>query len=412
MAAVNFTQKWFAGLIAPDDRPYLEYKDSANPWLILWHRKSGSKTFFASGRLGGSGKFVRIKIPAGSIKGARTAGIEIRTEIQNGTDRRDSKREATRMTNSVPRVEEVWAHYVENHLEKHGKKARSDHSLWNSRINPKWGKERLDEIDPAALARWHTHCGKKSPTMANRAVKLLRRIYTWAAKPGTFSYYGFNPAQAVDGRDMYAEKARERSLNPAEQRRFFEALSRHENADVADIVLFAATTGARRGNLLGARWQDIDLRKKLWLIPAELTKTGRNYSVALPGLATQMLKRRQRDQKPLDMYVFPAPKSEHGHVVNIDKRWRMLLAEAEIADFRLHDLRTFFASTALAGGAVRDAVRSQLGHSTGSEADTLGRHYTQIEHAPRLEAAEIVANMVGGYLPHETGKVVPMRRIN
>ena len=81
-------------------------------------------------------------------------------------------------------------------------------------------------------------------------------------------------------------------------------------------------------------------------------------------------------------------------MANIDKRCRLLLAEAEIEDFRLHDLRTFFASTAPAGGAVRDAVRSQLGHSIGSEADTLGRHYTQIQHAPRLEAAELVASAI------------------
>ena len=115
MPAVNFTQKWLTGLKPPTDRPYREYKDSQNPWLVLWHRQTGSKTFFATGRLGGTGKFIRVKVPASDVKTARSEGSKVRTEIQEGVDRRAAKR-GKRV---APSVEQVWEHYAENHLEKH-----------------------------------------------------------------------------------------------------------------------------------------------------------------------------------------------------------------------------------------------------------------------------------------------------
>ena len=63
--------------------------------------------------------------------------------------------------------------------------------------------------------------------------------------------------------------------------------------------------GQRGGEVMGMRWEEVDLKAGLWHLPGARTKNGRPHSVPLPSTALALLERR-RDEVPADASaVFP-----------------------------------------------------------------------------------------------------------
>src|SRR5690606_19079294 len=69
----------------------------------------------------------------------------------------------------------------------------------------------------------------------------------------------------------------------------------------AKALLFTILTGARTGEVIGATWDEIDLKQKLWVIPAERMKAGKEHRVPLSDGALSLLKELSREHR----YVFP-----------------------------------------------------------------------------------------------------------
>lgn len=85
--------------------------------------------------------------------------------------------------------------------------------------------------------------------------------------------------------------------------RWFADLRRREGFG-ARAVEFAALTAARSGEVRGATWDEIDLERALWVVPAARMKMGKEHRVPLSSAAVAMLKALPRlDDNPL---VFPA----------------------------------------------------------------------------------------------------------
>lgn len=371
---------------------YITYCDTKLPGYVLRIRPSGTVTLLAQARNMGVGETVRVKLgnfPTLSADEARGAAKTALGRIAAGEDVRADKDAARDVDN--PTLQTVWDHYKTNHLEKHGKdKGGTMASLWKCHVKPKFGARKLSKITPNAVGDWHMKIGDKSPTQANRAVRLLRRLYNWSAKPKTFRYLGINPAAGLDAEDWYTEPPRERDLSAAEQTRFFSTLASYENRDLRDIIWLAVVTGQRKGNVLAARWVDVDTDGALWKIDRSTTKTHRTHYVALDDIAVKLLTRRQREQHPRSEWVFPEANSASGHIFNIDKRWRAFLKVAKINDFRFHDLRALFSTEAQNAGVGQTIVQGQLGHAEGSKVTT--KHYTTIRHKAKLAAVNTTAD--------------------
>jgi integrase len=85
-----------------------------------------------------------------------------------------------------------------------------------------------------------------------------------------------NPAK---GLTRNAEHRRERFLNASELDALLDALDRLEDNQAAQIFRLLLLTGARRGEVLSMRWQDIDLDAGTWSKPHHLTKQARAHHV-------------------------------------------------------------------------------------------------------------------------------------
>ena len=130
------------------------------------------------------------------------------------------------------------------------------------------------------------------------------------------------------------------------------------------IVLLAITTGMRRGEIIGLRWHDIDF--KYQRITLRITKNNETRSVPLAGPALTSLKERAK-VRPIDStsFVFPSRgKKGLTKSFNMDYAWILVRTEADLVDFRFHDLRHTTASFLAMSGATLREIADILGHKT------------------------------------------------
>lgn len=133
---------------------------------------------------------------------------------------------------------------------------------------------------------------------SNRCLALLKRALTLAIIWGKLD--GPNPARGI--RMHQENNQRHRYLSGDELRSFLTALDAEPSPSLADALRFLLMTGARRGEVLQARWDAIDLDKQQWYLPQ--TKNGKSRFVLLNDVAVELLRQRPRTEG--NVYVFPA----------------------------------------------------------------------------------------------------------
>jgi integrase len=143
-------------------------------------------------------------------------------------------------------------------------------------------------------------------------------------------------------------------------------------------------TGQRRGEVVGMRWDEVDLERKVWSLPASRTKNKRAHELPLSSAATDILTSLPRIENKAGL-VFPArasrgekvgPVSAHSKAkVSLDRAIAEL-AEAEgsppLAQFGLHDLRRSTASGMARLGVDLHVIERCLNHVSGSFGGIVG----------------------------------------
>ena len=159
------------------------------------------------------------------------------------------------------------------------------------------------------------------------------------------------------------------------------------------MVLVALNTGMRRGELFSLDWQSVNLERAMVTVTAGNAKSRKARHIPLNAESHDVLTRwgKQRGRKGL---VFPSP--EGGRLTNINKSWDGIVTDAELSDFRFHDLRHDFASKLVMAGVDLNTVRELLGHA--DIAMTL-----RYAHLAPDKLADAVAR-IGEKIPAKAGK--------
>jgi integrase len=263
-------------------------------------------------------------------------------------------------------------------------------------ILPALGRRRVRDITRADIARLH-HEHRAAPYIANRLLAVLSKMFTLAEKWGERPD-GSNPCRHVE---KYNEHKRERFLSDAELGRLGDALATFKGSPyaVATIKLLVFT-GARLSEVLGLRWEWIDMEHGEARLPD--SKTGAK-TLHLPPPALEVLAALPR--------VDGNPHVIVGHVggcrlVNPQKPWRAIRKAAQLDGVRLHDLRHAFASVAAGSGMSLPIIGKMLGHS---QPATTAR-YAHLASDPVKAAAAAVASKIEAAMKAGSGQVVPLRR--
>lgn len=287
-------------------------------------------------------------------------------------------------------------------------------------ILPIIGAVNLQKVEAAHIARILAALGDAGHrTQAQRTYRLLSTIYRAAVRSGAV---GYNPVERVEcPRPEYREMT---ALDPAQVNRILAEFGRRGSWALVPMTL-AFTTGLRRGELAGLRWQDFDpaagllhVRRSIHFMPGGRMIVGSPKSrrsrraVALDGRSVALLSEyRLKCEREAGMFgrtLTPecpmfAPATEYGlglearpwRTDSYTRTWRRMAVRLGIRA-RFHDARHTSASLMLAAGISARLVSERLGHATPSF--TLAQ-YGHVMPGQQHEAAERLAVLLGGAAP-------------
>jgi integrase len=145
---------------------------------------------------------------------------------------------------------------------------------------------------------------------------------------------------------------------------------------------FAILTAARSGEVLGARWHEIDFQTKVWTVPPKRMKGGREHRTPLSELAISIIE--QLHQARMSEFVFPGFKRE----CSLNKSALEAVVRRAQANVTVHGFRSAFRDWAGDSTAFpRDVVEAALAHAIENKTEAAYRRSDALEKRRRLMAA-------------------------
>jgi integrase len=382
---------------ALDKLPYpksgrLHYYDEREQGLGL-RVEPDRKSFFWFRKVKGQPTFRSIGVfPATSVEKARDTAQEWNGELA------ESKRHGYEQLPAflaTTRGELTFGELIDQYKEKWLRKEASHpeqaeaHTKWMfEKYLSGFRNRKLSHIERREVRELHEALTKNhGGIIADRVCQLIRRAYNWAMDEKVELFSGENPAAKVA---FNGDRPRDRFLQPEELVRLDKALKDETNQDLKDFVELALATGARRGNVLGMEWAQVNEQHWIWSLPRTSTKNQQPLVIPLTARAVAVLKRRAQSRTS-SAFVFPSPTSACGHLVEMKRAWQQLLKRAEIADCTIHDLRRTNASYQSIAGQSLQAIASVLGHSDVSATQIYARLNSDAARKSLLAGAETMA---------------------
>ena len=196
----------------------------------------------------------------------------------------------------------------------------------------------------------------RSPATINRYNAALAAVFTWAIRRRVAPKAWDHPCRRVERRPENNEQTR--FLGDEERVRLLEACKASRWPRLYLLVLLALTTGARKGELMGLRWADVDLDGKVMHVAR--TKNGDPKVLPLVPAVIEQLQR----LKGADSALLFASKTRPQQAYSFEQRWTEALRVARVRAFRFHDLRHSCASLLARQGATLLEIGDLLGHRT------------------------------------------------
>ncbi|TPE47554.1 hypothetical protein FJM51_19665 [Amaricoccus solimangrovi] len=312
----------------------------------------------------------------------KLAGIKLK-ELRESTE---GTREATRKAQSM-----TFGKLAEEYLLGIEDRGRTATYLTDTRrmleiyALPKLGSMPLLDIDGPALERVVRDLRRTGKIyQANRLRQALIGCWRLATRRG----YLLSSAIA-ENIERSTEQPRKRVLSEAEVERLWYVIENSPTPGHQAARLILLTT-SRRSEVLGARIEDFDLDRGVWI--KTRTKTGRVAEVALSREARELVEKVAKGRT--EGWLFPST-GKTGHLVEIKKAWNTALKLAEVPSATLHDLRRTAATRMLERGASVAAVMQAGNWSSPS---VLLRNYAHVSVEVQREAAENI-------VPKRTPKV-------
>ena len=217
-------------------------------------------------------------------------------------------------------------------------------------------------------------------------VSILSKMFSLAIR---WQWRSDSPTRGIE---RNPELKRHRYLSGDELGRLSIALAAHGDQQAANIVRLLLLTGSRLGEVLGMRWEQLDLDAGVWVKPSTLTKQKLEHRVPLSAPVRQLLTELRSMAPAGATFVFPGAGAT-GYRNPPYKDWVAICEAAGIVDARMHDLRHTYASVLVSAGLSLPVIGALLGHS---HPETTAR-YAHLFDDPLRAATERVGAIVTGH---------------
>ena len=332
---------------------------------------SGEKAFVFSYRTSGRKRLMRIgRCSTMTLDQARKRVRKLDVAVSDGEDPlQDRERKRTAGT-----FRDLVKEYL-NDQETRGKKTwpKTKQRLDRHIPNGWWGRP-AGNVNATDITTLHAHIGKSAPYMANRIIETLRAMYRHASR------WGFdvseNPAEGIK---KFKEIKRKTFVSKEEFPALAQAIDTEPNIYIRAVLWLYLLSGARKSELLQARWDQVDWKRRILNLPE--TKSGEAQIISLSKPAIAIL--RATPEMEDNPHIFPGKKKGQ-HLVNIDKSWSRIRKAAKIEDVRLHDLRRTVGSWLTKDSVDLNQIKEALRHASISTTLT----YARLGEDPAREAME------------------------
>ena len=350
-------------LNCPAGRTHLEVFDTEVKGFYLDLLCSGRKTYRvrywldAKKRLESIGDAKQL-----SLQEARTLALQ---KIQTGKmrlhgfvpDRYASKRHASALITLEEFLVKKYLPYVRSYK----RSWISDESMIRLHIAPALGKlsmARISALDLSGFIETLKH-KQLAPGTINRGLVLLRYAFKLAhrwSEPGV-SLDSFNGV-----RHLKNDNRIERYLTSDQSSQLLQAVRSSHNPLLPLIVSFLIYTGARKREVLDAKWRDIDWIQRSWKISKNKSNKIRHIPLSLGAIDTLMLAKTHCYTDAECEYIFANPHTQKPFK-SFFFSWDAARKRAGIPELRVHDLRHSFASFLVNAGRSLYEVQELLGHA-------------------------------------------------
>jgi integrase len=343
--------------------------------------------------------------PAVSLAEARRRAGELRLLLLDGIDPLQERIEARkeRLAAKAKRAKaQTFKECAQRFYELHRKGWKNEvyRKQWMSNMErlvyPVIGGLNVADVDHAHVEKVLTPIWEKIPDTASKVQGQIKRVLDWA-KPGRLRD-GDNPAarnfitarlgKPKNGRKHHAALPFDDVPALVAELRADESLS-------SSALQFTVLTAARTSEVLGAMWNEIDSKKRIWVIPAERMKSGREHRVPLSGRAVEILDGLKHHGK----YVFASISGEP-----LSNMALLMLLRRRRPGMTVHGMRSCFRDWCSERTSYPDKLAELcLAHAVGDETEAAYRRGDGLQK--RIRLMQTWADFCAKPRPPKTGEV-------
>ncbi|MDA1023663.1 MAG: integrase arm-type DNA-binding domain-containing protein [Proteobacteria bacterium] len=319
--------------------------------------------------------------PALSLARARDAAREALKLAGRGIDPIQAKETEKLEIAGIKSVSEA----AEAFIEKYAKQKRSWREVkrvFDVYVVPKLGNRPLPSINAGDIhGLLDTLMEAGHPYMANRLLAHTRKFFNWCAERGWISE---TPTKNI--KRPAEEESRDRVLDENEIKSVWLACDAL-GWPFGPCFKLLLVTGQRRNEVGRMKWEHLDLKKQIWKLPKQETKSKRQHEVPLSPMAVEILESVPRNgpyvlsttgKAPISGFSRAKERCDKAIATQLlkskgKKKWtEKELTRNQIASWRLHDLRRTVASGMAEIKVAPHVIEKVLNHSTGQISGVAG----------------------------------------
>lgn len=374
------------------------------PGLGVRITPKGTKSFVYKYDIDGQDRWLTIgQYPKVTLAEAFQKYGDALEKVAAGEDPAGDRVKANAERRNAPTVAQLAEEYIEKYARPRKRSWEEDQRVLDHDVLPAWKNRKAAKITRRdVIALLDGIVARGAPVQANRTLAVVRRMFNFAVDRDILPA---SPCHRVKPASKEAPKVRYLTLD--EIRQFWVALETAPlESRTKSALKVLLLTLQRNSEVIGLRKDELDLRAKTWIIPAERTKNGRPHLVPLSGPAVEIITGLIEDAGD-DGYLFPG-KADSDHMTNaaISQAVARNLEHFGLSKFTPHDLRRT-GSTQLAAFKVprfdRDRVLNHTDRTIGAVYDVYG--YQDEKRAVLDMWADIVMSAVKSRKAVDTDKL-------
>lgn len=326
--------------------------------------------------------------PLTSLSEARDRHYAARKLLDQGQDPVEAKRQTQREEHAAWTVEALAKDFLSRKVSREWKCPDYAQYLLNRNIVPILGALKVKDVTTReVMEALEKIADRGARVLANRTASLTKQMFAYAVQKGLREG---NPCSVITKASVGGrERPRTRYLSYSEVWRLWKGL---DASSIAPWMKLAAKilliTGQRRGELMLAKWVDIDFDRRAWFIPAERSKNGKPHTVPLSSMATDQFLR-LKAYSGSGQYLFPSPTLKPEQPCDIralNKALRHVTKRLGLQQCSPHVLRHTFTTLVSGLGIAPHVVEKILNHSLGGVLAVYNHHEFMPERETALQA--------------------------